>query len=80
MRWIIDRIEEGWAVCYTDDDRNIRIDMPVQDLPEGVLEGDHLIVTFEIDREKTKKEKEYAEELLRELSQSQNPKQRKFKL
>lgn len=80
MRLSIDRIEDGWAVCYTDDDDAIRLDIPLRYLPADVQAGDHLVVTFRIDREETEREKRRVEELLRELTRDHPPERKKFKL
>jgi hypothetical protein len=80
MKLVIDRIEEGWAICTLYDDERVQLDLPIEYLPAGVREGDHLDVTFEVDRESTEKEKKKAEELLKKLTKDQDPGQKKFKL
>jgi len=80
MKLVIDRIEEGLAVCYLYDDDRVTFDIPLEELPQGVREGDHLNVIFEIDRESQERERQKAEELLRELTQIQPLEGKKFKL
>ncbi len=80
MRLIIDRIESGWAVCYTDDDDAVRLDIPLHYLPANAQAGDHLEVTFRVDREKTERERQRVERLLKELTEDRDPEQKKFKL
>ena len=51
MRAVIDRIEEdAIAVLLVGDDERTQLDVPVSLLPEGAKDGDHLRVTFTIDR------------------------------
>jgi hypothetical protein len=80
MKLVVDRIEEGLAVCYPYGDNSIRFDIPTKYLPSGLREGDHLTVTFEIDRQSTERERRRAEELVKELTRNQDPGQKKFKL
>ena len=79
MKLVVDRIEEGLAVCYLYDDDRTKFDIPVEYLPRGVRAGDHLNVTFEIDRDSREREQQRAEDLLRELTKGQHP-DKKFKL
>jgi beta-lactamase superfamily II metal-dependent hydrolase len=79
MKLVVDRIEEGLAVCYVYDDDRTKFDIPIEYLPPGTRAGDHLTVTFEIDREGQEREQKRAEDLLRELTHGQ-PHEKKFKL
>lgn len=80
MELIVDRIEDGWAVCYLADEAGVRLDIPLRYLPLQIQEGDHLKVNFEIDRESTAQERRKARTLLNELTRGQTPSQKKFKL
>lgn len=58
-RLIIDRLEEGAAVCEAEDLSYISV--PVCDLPDGAREGDALIETengYELDAEYTRRRRE----------------------
>lgn len=47
----IDRIEDGGlAVLVVGDDEKTQIDIPLELLPEGVSDGDHLRITISIDK------------------------------
>lgn len=51
--WIVDRIEGNYALCETDEGRK---EIPLQELPSEVSEGDVLRRTsdgWELDRDKT---------------------------
>lgn len=50
---VVDRIEDDLAVLVLSDDEKVKLNLPVDRLPKGVKSGDHLKVTFEIDREST---------------------------
>ncbi|GBC77308.1 hypothetical protein HRbin08_00782 [bacterium HR08] len=79
MRLVVDRIEDDIAVCYLYEDDRVRLDIPRRYLPPGVTAGDHLRVSFELDRESRERERRRAEELLRELTRGQSDEKR-FKL
>ena len=52
IRAVIDRIEDGeTAVVLTGDDGEISFDVPVALLPKGAGDGDHLQITFALDKE-----------------------------
>ena len=40
MRFIVDRIEEGLAVCESDDENNTMISIKIDEIPFLVSEGD----------------------------------------
>ena len=51
IRAVIDRIEDDKiAVLMVGEDEQTQLDVPVSLLPEGAKDGDHLRVTFTIDR------------------------------
>ncbi len=52
---IIDRFEDGFAVVETPDRRFF--DMPLELLPEGVIEGSVIIISADPDDEKLRKER-----------------------
>ena len=67
--YIIDRLEEGFAVCELDDGSFLKI--PLEQLPEGVAEGDCLTEQdgiYMVDEEETRRRREYAASLLKKLS------------
>ncbi|MBA3715350.1 MAG: DUF3006 domain-containing protein [Pyrinomonadaceae bacterium] len=51
-RGVIDRIEDNeMAVVLVGDDEGISIDVPASLLPKGASDGDHLTITFTLDKE-----------------------------
>jgi len=51
-RGVIDRIEDNeMAVVLVGDDEAMSIDVPLSLLPKGASDGDHLTITFTLDRE-----------------------------
>lgn len=40
MRFIVDRIEEGFAVCESDDENNTMISIKINEIPFLLSEGD----------------------------------------
>ncbi|MCS6806426.1 MAG: DUF3006 domain-containing protein [Acidobacteriota bacterium] len=80
MKWIVDRIEEGLAVCIPADNEHITIHVPIQYLPSHVQEGDHLLVSIQIDEASTRRYRQEAERLLEELTENQSEGQKKFTL
>jgi hypothetical protein len=68
MRVIIDRFEGDYAVCEREDRKMINIEK--RRLPEGVKEGDALIVNgdvIKIERQETNQKKEEIKKLMDEL-------------
>ncbi|MGI6113658.1 MAG: DUF3006 domain-containing protein [Mahellales bacterium] len=66
MRAVVDRIENGQAVVLFGDDE-IKVDIPVRFLPEGIKEGNILRVEFTIDKEAERKQREKISQLLDSL-------------
>jgi hypothetical protein len=64
---IVDRIEDDLAVLVMSDDEKVKLNLPVNRLPKGVKSGDHLKVTFEIDRESADEVATEIEDLLDKL-------------
>ena len=52
-----DRIEDGWAVLYENNNDENKMDMPVEALPEDIKEGDIVHVSADgeifVDKDKT---------------------------
>jgi metallophosphoesterase superfamily enzyme len=68
MRVIIDRFEGDYAVCEREDRTMINIEK--RRLPEGVKEGDALIINgdvIKIERQETNQKKEEIKKLMDEL-------------
>lgn len=63
MKWIIDRIEEDFAVIETENGNVFSIPLAV--LPENTKEGDALFVT--IDKDETLNRKEKINSLMNDL-------------
>lgn len=68
MKVVLDRFEGEYAICENEAEEMIRIEK--SRLPEGVVEGDVLIVVGDdivIDRDETQKRKVRIEKLMGEL-------------
>lgn len=51
VRAVVDRIEDNeMAVLLIGDDGKVQLDVPVALLPEGASDGDHLRLTFSLDK------------------------------
>ena len=62
-RLIIDRLENGFAVCEIEE--GSFADIPEKVLPDGVKEGD--VITISVDKSETEKKKEKIEGLMNSL-------------
>ncbi|HVF86204.1 MAG TPA: DUF3006 domain-containing protein [Pyrinomonadaceae bacterium] len=52
VRGVIDRVEDGgMAVVLVGDDEETSVDIPLALLPEGASDGDHLMITFTLNKE-----------------------------
>ncbi|MDQ3686356.1 MAG: DUF3006 domain-containing protein [Acidobacteriota bacterium] len=52
IRGVIDRVEDGeMAVVLVGDDEETSIDVPLALLPEGAGDGDHLTITFVLNKQ-----------------------------
>lgn len=68
LKVIIDRVEDDLAVIVLADDDNVHFNLPVTYLPEGVRDGEHLQVTFALDRDSRAAAKQKVADLLQELA------------
>jgi hypothetical protein len=51
VRAVVDRIEDNeMAVLLVGDDGKTQLDVPLALLPEGISDGDHLRITFSLDK------------------------------
>ena len=66
-RVVIDRIEGDLAVLALYEDDRVKFNLPVQYLPEGVSEGDHLLMGFAQDDGSRESERTRVEDLLKQL-------------
>ena len=66
MKAVIDRFESDYAVMLFRDEE-VNVDIPRQLLPPGAKEGSWLNVSFELDPEGEKKQREKIEGLLDKL-------------
>ncbi|HJQ69220.1 MAG TPA: DUF3006 domain-containing protein [Blastocatellia bacterium] len=64
---VVDRIEDDRAALVLGEDENVKLSLPVKLLPDGVKSGDHLEVTFKIDRGRTEEVAGEVEDLLEKL-------------
>lgn len=66
-RVVIDRFEGDLAVVVLYDDDRVKFNLPLQYLPEGVREGDHLQMSFVKDLSGRESERMRIDELLKDL-------------
>ena len=64
---VIDRFEGDLAVVVLYDDDRVKFNLPLQYLPEGVREGDHLQMSFAKDLSGRESERMRIDELLKDL-------------
>jgi hypothetical protein len=64
---VIDRIEGDLAVLVLYDDDGVKFDLPLRYLPDGVREGDHLLMNFREDEASRASEQKRVDDLLKEL-------------
>jgi hypothetical protein len=64
---IVDRIEGDLAVLVLYDDDRVKFNFPIDRLPDGVKDGDHLQISFAKDEASRESEKNRVDDLLREL-------------
>ncbi|HKY05587.1 MAG TPA: DUF3006 domain-containing protein [Blastocatellia bacterium] len=67
LKVLVDRIEGDVAVLVVDAEDGAQFNLPVKYLPEGVKDGSHLRVTFEVDAKSARAAKEKVQDLLKEL-------------
>lgn len=65
---VIDRVEGDLAVIMLYDDDSVQFNLPLKNLPEGVHDGDHLQMTFSVDKESRQSQKKKVADLLSELT------------
>ena len=66
LKVFIDRIEGDLAVIVVYDDDQIKFNLPVKYLPEGARGGDHLLLSFAMDRKSRDEELALIKELLKD--------------
>lgn len=69
-RVVIDRIEGDLAVMALYDDDRVKFNLPLDCLPEGVREGDHLQLGFTQDEQSREAEQNKVADLLKELKRT----------
>jgi hypothetical protein len=67
---VVDRIEGDLAVLVLYEDDRVKFSLPLQHLPEGVREGDHLQMGFAQDEESCESERRRVEDLLKDLKRT----------
>ncbi len=79
---VIDRIEDnGMAVVLLGEDEKQQIDLPVAFLPDGASDGDHLRITFTLDKQARAATEDRVKKLQDELTKrSGTQDQKDFKL
>ena len=68
LKMIIDRVEGDLAVIVLADDDAVKFNLPVNLLPEDIHDGEHLQVTFALDRDSRAAAKQKVADLLKELT------------
>ena len=69
---VIDRIEDDLAIVVLYDDDSVKFNLPIKYLPDGAKEGDHLQMTFDMDKESRESAKKKVADLLAELTGKKN--------
>lgn len=67
IKAFIDRTEGDLAVIILYDDDKVKFNFPLKYLPEGISEGDHLQLTFTVDKESGEAERQKIDSLLNKL-------------
>jgi hypothetical protein len=82
VRAVIDRIEDNdLAVLLIGDEGKIQLDVPLDLLPEGASDGDHLRLTFALDKASTEETKARVKNRQDKLAQAGGAEEQKdFKL
>ena len=82
IRAVIDRIEDNrMAVLVIVDDQKTQVDVPLALLPEGASDGDHLRLTFSLDKASRDEAEERVKKLQDKLAQTGGGEEQKdFKL
>jgi Protein of unknown function (DUF3006) len=68
IKIVIDRIEGDLAVIVLYDDDSVKFNLPVKYLPKGVRDGDHLRLSFEVDKQSRESERKRVADLLKDLT------------
>lgn len=68
MKAVVDRIEGELAVIAGYDDPRVMFNLPLEHLPAGLREGDHLQVEFRLDAESRAAETARVASLLEDLT------------
>lgn len=66
MRMVVDRIQESIAVCLMGE-KEVKVDIPLEYLPEGTKEGSWIDVDFKLDLSGEQKQREKISKLLDKL-------------
>ncbi len=67
IKVVIDRMEGDLAVVVLYDDDRVKFNLPSSYLPDGVREGDHLLMSFAEDEASRHSEQRRVDDLLKEL-------------
>ncbi len=67
IKVVIDRIEGDLAVVVLYDDDRVKFNLPIRYLPPGVIEGEHLQMSFTEDEASRHSEQARVDDLLKEL-------------
>ena len=69
LKVVVDRLEEEIAVIVLFDDDSVKFNLPVKYLPDGTRDGDHLQITFAVDRQSRQAQKQKIDDLLKSLTE-----------
>lgn len=72
LKVVVDRLEGDLAVIVLDDDDSVKFNLPVKYLPEGTRDGDHLQITFAVDRQSREAQKQKVADLLKSLTEKKD--------
>ena len=70
IKVVVDRIEGKLAVLVLYEDDQVKFNFPISKLPDGLREGDHLLVSFEKSDQDRAAEEAKAKDLLREMTEA----------
>lgn len=79
IKAFVDRIESGLAVILLSDGGGVQFDLPLKYLPPGLMAGDHLVISIQLDPESKETTLRKVEDLKRQLTEN-NDQQTEFKL
>ena len=72
IKVVVDRLEGDLAVIVLFDDDSVKFNLPSNYLPEGTKDGDHLKMTFAVDKASREAVKQRIDDLLSSLKEQKS--------